>query len=59
MYFGAPVLLFVAAPVKVSQTKLYLDVFSIMIAKSRISDGDKHLAYLLLYVEVIACRQHV
>ena len=52
-------LLFAAAPVKVSQTKLYLHVFSIMIAKSRISDGDKHLAYLLLSVEVIACRQHV
>ena len=51
-------LLFAAAPVKESQTKLYLHVFSIMIANSRISDGDKHLAYLLLS-EVIACRQHV
>ena len=47
-----------AAPVKVSQTKLYLHVFSIMIANSRISDGDKDLSYLLLSV-VSACRQHV
>ena len=50
--------LFAAAPVKVSQTKLCLHVFSIMIANSRISDGDKDLSYLLLSV-VIACRQHV
>ena len=51
-------LLFAAAPVKVSQTKLYLHVFSIMIANSRISDGDKDLSYFRLSV-VIACRQHV
>ena len=58
LHYGASVLLFAAAPVKVSQTKLYLHVFSIMIANSRISDGDKDLSYLLLSV-VIACRQHV
>ena len=41
-----------------SSRELYLHVFSIMIANSRISDGDKDLSYLLLSV-VIACREHV